>query len=142
MMRAPILLYRLGIGFVLGRRFVLIEHTGRVTGATRRTVLEVVGKQGTTLWVASAWPRSDWLRNVQAHPDVRISTGFTRRVDARASVVDEQTAGRVLRSYAHDHPRAAAVLRRSLGLPFDDAAELAAVVPIVEIVRFEASRAW
>ena len=42
MFRAPIWLYRLGLGWMLGKRFLLLNHTGRESGLPRQTVLEVV----------------------------------------------------------------------------------------------------
>ncbi len=40
--RAPIWFYRLGLGGLLGRRFVLLNHIGRKSGQPRQAVLEVV----------------------------------------------------------------------------------------------------
>ena len=40
--RAPIRLYRLGLGPLLGTRLVQLEHRGRTTGLPRLVVLEVV----------------------------------------------------------------------------------------------------
>ena len=40
--RLPLLVYRLGLGGVLGKRFVCLTHTGRKSGQPRQTVLEVV----------------------------------------------------------------------------------------------------
>jgi hypothetical protein len=40
--RAPVYLYRWGLGGLLGRRVLLLKHTGRRSGRQRKTVLEVV----------------------------------------------------------------------------------------------------
>jgi hypothetical protein len=40
--RLPILLYWLGLGWLLGHRFLLLTHRGRVSGQVRHTVLEVI----------------------------------------------------------------------------------------------------
>lgn len=42
--RAPIWLYRLGLGGLLGHRLVLLTHTGRTTGRARQVMLEIVGR--------------------------------------------------------------------------------------------------
>jgi hypothetical protein len=42
--RAPIWLYRLGLGGLLGSHFVLLNHVGRKSGQPRQTVLEVVDR--------------------------------------------------------------------------------------------------
>lgn len=42
LMRAPIWLYRARLGFLFGSRMLLLEHTGRRSGARRYVVLEVI----------------------------------------------------------------------------------------------------
>ena len=44
--RLPIPLYQAGLERVLGRRFLCLDHKGRVTGVIRRTVLEVIAHDG------------------------------------------------------------------------------------------------
>jgi hypothetical protein len=39
---APVSLYRLHLGWLLGHRFLLLTHTGRRSGLRRQTVLEVM----------------------------------------------------------------------------------------------------
>lgn len=130
--RAPRYLYRIGLGRLLGRRFVMVEHIGRRTGLARQTVLEVVRHDPTSIDVAAAWgERSDWYRNLQATPQARISTGPLRGEPAVASVVDREEAASVFGDYAEAHPRAARALAKALGLPFDDSPALAAAVPLV-----------
>lgn len=130
--RAPIALYRAHLGWVMGRRFVLVEHTGRKSGKTYQTVLEVVGHSDTTIDVAAAWgPTSDWFRNVSATPSVRVSSGRLRDEPATAAVLDDDDAEAVFAAYTDDHPRAARTLSKSLGLPLEDPAAMAAAVPAV-----------
>jgi len=40
--RAPVWLYRARLGFLLGSRLLMLEHTGRKTGTRRYAVLEIV----------------------------------------------------------------------------------------------------
>ena len=47
LVRAPIWLYRAGLGFVFGSRFLLLQHRGRRTGQVRQVMLEVVDHQRT-----------------------------------------------------------------------------------------------
>jgi hypothetical protein len=44
LMRAPLLLYSMGLGWVLGGRFLKLRHRGRKSARVRETVLEVVGR--------------------------------------------------------------------------------------------------
>lgn len=42
LLRAPIWFYRIRLGWILGKQFLLLMHTGRNNGLPRQTVLEVV----------------------------------------------------------------------------------------------------
>ena len=78
MFRAPIWLYRLGLGGVLGKRFLLLNHTGRKSGLPRQTVLEVVdyNKTSNTYYIVSGYgEQSDWYKNIRKTPDVTIQVG-------------------------------------------------------------------
>lgn len=132
--RMPRHLYRLGLGRLLGRRFVLIEHTGRRSGLARQTVVEVLRHDPFSLDVAAAWgTRSDWFRNLSAHPEARVSTGSLRNRPAEASVVGPAEAAEVFRDYGARHPRAARALAKALDMPLGDPERMAAVVPIVRL---------
>ncbi len=41
-MRVPILLYQVGLGRILGGRFLMLTHIGRNSGILKRVVLEVI----------------------------------------------------------------------------------------------------
>jgi deazaflavin-dependent oxidoreductase (nitroreductase family) len=76
--RAPAFLYRMGCGWLLGHRFMLLAHVGRRTGLCRRTVLEVVEYrvEGPEVIVVSGFgPKADWLRNLATTPDPEVFTG-------------------------------------------------------------------
>jgi deazaflavin-dependent oxidoreductase (nitroreductase family) len=80
---APWLAYRLGLGWLLGHRVVLLEHRGRTTGRPVRTVLHVVRWDAASrhvLVAAGSGPGTDWYRNVLAHPLVRVTIGRERNV--------------------------------------------------------------
>jgi deazaflavin-dependent oxidoreductase (nitroreductase family) len=80
---APWLAYRLGLGWPLGHRVVLLEHRGRTTGRPVRTALRVVSWDGASrhlLVAAGSGPGTDWYRNVLAHPLVRVTIGRERNV--------------------------------------------------------------
>lgn len=130
--RAPRYVYRLGLGRLLGRRFVMIEHAGRVSSLPRQTVLEVIRRDGGSLDVAAAWgSTSDWLKNVIAEPSVRLSSGPVQSAPATAALLGPDEAVGVFEAYARTHPRAAQALGRALDLDFGDPAGVAEAVPIV-----------
>jgi deazaflavin-dependent oxidoreductase (nitroreductase family) len=107
-MRFPILFYRLRLGWILGGRFLLLEHRGRRTGALRQVVLEVVDHDPArgSYVVAAAWGRqADWYKNICADPRVHVTVG-TRRFAAEARTLSEGEARHHLETYAIEHPAA------------------------------------
>ncbi len=132
--RAPRHLYRLGLGRILGKRLVLLEHRGRRTGFARQTVLEVVDADTTSLFVAAAWGKSsDWFQNIQADPSVAISSGRIRDAPATANVLGKTDAIGVFERYANIHKTAARGLAKAFDLPLGDAEAMADLVPVVRL---------
>ncbi len=139
-LRSPILLYRLGLGFLFGNRFLMLTHTGRKTGRPRRAVIEVLRRDpgSGACYVAAAWgERSDWLLNTRRRPEVSVSIGRTS-FPARAAPLPAEDGAAELLSYATRHPTAFAMLTRTLtGVSIEATRqacdELARSVPIVEL---------
>ncbi|MBD5784962.1 nitroreductase family deazaflavin-dependent oxidoreductase [Cellulosimicrobium terreum] len=139
--RAPVGLFRAGLGFLLGSRFLLLEHRGRVSGELRSVVLEVSGRPAPDriVVVAGLGPRSQWYRNVLAEPRVLVSVSTRRHERALARTLEVDDAVHLLRAYADDSPRAWSALEPVL---LEWAEPLAAargeadwrrVVPVVEL---------
>jgi deazaflavin-dependent oxidoreductase (nitroreductase family) len=79
--KVPVWLYQVGLGGVLGHRFLQLTHRGRSSGRLYRTVLEVVRYDPRTQEsvVCSGWgTRADWYRNIVANPPVKFETGGQR----------------------------------------------------------------
>lgn len=139
LVRAPIWIYRAGLGAVFGRRLLLLEHTGRSSGRVRRVVLEVVGRTSSGYIVVSGFgERAQWLRNVEADPRVRVQVLSGSPAPARARRLEPEEATAALRRYADRHPRAWArlrpVLEESLGAMIDEDGTNLPVVAL-EVVR-------
>lgn len=121
LLRAPIGLYKIGLGRLLGQRFLLLHHTGRKTGLPRRTVLEVVDHDGTsdTYYVAVGFgPGSDWFKNLRHNPAAAIEVG-SRKLAVSAHPLDTQEGADLMTSYARRNPKAAAMLARYMGFEVD-----------------------
>lgn len=135
-MRAPIWIFRVRAGALLGPRFLMLEHTGRTSGATRRAVLEVLDHPAEDVYViASGFGRkAQWFRNIAANPRVRVCAGSHAPRRATARVLDQEQADRTLCAYRSRHPRAWAqlrpVLEETLGVPI---AEEGTPLPLVEL---------
>jgi len=86
--KTPVLLYRLGLGFLVGRLFMIMTTVGRKSGQPRRTAIEFHEYKGCR-YVFSAWgTKADWYRNIEANPYINIQTWrgpesvLARRVDS------------------------------------------------------------
>lgn len=106
-LRAPAWVFRARLGFIFGRRIVMLEHIGRRSGKLRRTPLEVVQRDGDAYVLCSGTgPDADWWRNIKAQPASALWVGSKRcRVDQR--FLDGTEAATVLAGYEHAHPKAA-----------------------------------
>jgi len=71
LMRAPIGLYRAGLGFVFDRRLMMLEHTGCSSGEPRYVVLEVVTSPNPNEVVIASAEATAYLADYQVrHPRV------------------------------------------------------------------------
>jgi deazaflavin-dependent oxidoreductase (nitroreductase family) len=133
-LRLPVLLYRAGLGGLLGGRFLMITHRGRRSGRTFHTVVEVVRRDPATgeVVVSAAWGgKADWLRNILASPALAVTCGRRRFVPAQRLLARPEAID-VLRAYAGAHPAAFRGVLRFVGLPGDaDLATVAAALPMV-----------
>ena len=111
--RAPVWLYRARLGFLFGSRMLMLEHTGRKTGARRYVVLEVVDqpRPGRYVVVSGFGDRAQWFRNVRVQPRVRVSVGAHMPRPATAQLLTSEETAAALTAYAADHPRAWAALK-------------------------------
>ena len=136
MYRLPLVAYRVRLGRLLGRRFLRLGHTGRVSGRLRHTVLEVVAElDGDPVVVAAFAPRCDWYRNLLADPAASVAWGRVAR-PAAARFLSEGEAADVLADYVRRHPRSARNIGRLLGFDLvDDPQAAAGVLPVVRLAR-------
>ncbi|TDC42475.1 nitroreductase family deazaflavin-dependent oxidoreductase [Actinomadura sp. KC345] len=136
--RLPIRLYRMGLGPLLGRRVMLLNHTGRVSGLRRQVVIEVVQHDEHGYVAASGFgPRADWYRNVMAAPDVTVQVGG-RVVEVTAVPIETAEGAELMAGYARRHPAAARRLCKIMGFAVDggedDYREVATHIPFVRFV--------
>ena len=125
MFRLPIWLYRLHLGWLLGGRFILINHIGRKTGLPRRAVVEVVrhDKDARTIIVASGFgKKSQWYQNLRKTPDVTIQLG-TKKYTAHAEFLSPAQGAVEMADYTRRHPFAAQELAKLMGYRVDGTPE-------------------
>jgi deazaflavin-dependent oxidoreductase (nitroreductase family) len=95
MFHAPILLYRLRLGWLFGHRFLLLTHRGRRSGRAYRTVLEVIAydpRRRESVVVAGFGAQSDWYRNIEAASALEVMTGRLRYVPVQRFLSVEEGA--------------------------------------------------
>ncbi|WP_369830940.1 nitroreductase family deazaflavin-dependent oxidoreductase [Mycobacterium sp. NS-7484] len=136
LVRAPIWLYRIRAGALLGSRVMMLEHIGRTSGQRRYVVLEVVDRPNPdTIIVASGFgTKAQWYRNIAADPHVRVWLGSHPPVAAIAHPLDRHGVDRVLADYRRRHAKTwdqfKLVLEQTLGQPITDTDS---PLPMVEI---------
>jgi deazaflavin-dependent oxidoreductase (nitroreductase family) len=93
-MKMPLILYRLGLGWMLGKRFMQLTHVGRRSGKVYRSVLAVLRYDRDTheILVVSPWSESNWYRNIQASPALEVETGSVRYAPVQRSLSPDEIA--------------------------------------------------
>lgn len=133
--RLPISLYRVGLGFLVGQRLMLLTHTGRKSGQPRQSVLEVVGREEGGYLAASGFGvAADWFKNILKTPEAVIQVG-NRRIGVRATVLSADEGSALMERYAMRHPKTAQRLCKVMGFEVDgtpgDFREVGRRVPFV-----------
>ncbi len=116
LLRLPIALYRLRLGWLLGQRFVLLEHIGRKSRQVRKDVVEVIGhdRASGTYYIASGWgKRANWYQNLLTTPDITVHVG-RRRLNVHAETLPPKEGVQVMLAYRQKHPLATRELSRML----------------------------
>jgi deazaflavin-dependent oxidoreductase (nitroreductase family) len=143
--RVPVYLYRAHMGWLFGRRLLLLTHIGRRTGRRRETVLEVVEyrENGPEVVVANGFGReSDWVRNIQAKSGEEVTVGAQHFV-ACHRFLGEDEATRVIEGYKQRNRLIGPIVRRGfswlLGWQYhgsdSDRRELVRQLPLIAFHR-------
>ncbi|MBI5667103.1 MAG: nitroreductase family deazaflavin-dependent oxidoreductase [Chloroflexi bacterium] len=89
LLRAPLLLYRMGLGDALNAIHILVLVTrGRTSGLPRFTPIEY-RRHGSKIYLVSGWgTRPNWLQNLLANPLATVQLGSHAQA-ARAQLVTD-----------------------------------------------------
>ena len=124
-LQTPKWLYRAHLGFLLGSRFLLLEHKGRKSDLLRQTPLEIAHHDPVRdeyIVTSGTGVKADWYRNIQASPAVGIWLGNHRYAVIQRFLPTEE-AVEVMRGYEREHPKAAAKLESMMGVSHDETQE-------------------
>ena len=137
--RLPVWFYRLGVGFLMGKRFVYFEHIGRKSGLLRRTVVEIIRydeEEDYYVIVSGYGEKADWYQNLMKTPEINAQVGG-RRFDGVAARLPEPEALSEFQDYARRYPSALKYLGRLMGLQIEGTEEelvqLSQVLPVLRI---------
>jgi deazaflavin-dependent oxidoreductase (nitroreductase family) len=127
--RAPILLYRCGLGPLVGHNVLILRTVGRQTGRAHHTAMRFEYDPKTdTFYVLSGWRgRTDWYRNVSRDRRVEVRVG-TRRFVTLAELLPPEASEPVLRSYLARNPMAIGTIRKETGTRIAAPEDLSTVV--------------
>lgn len=118
--KVPTLIYRVGLGRLLGRRFLLLVHRGRKSGLERKSVLEVIRYEADppAAAVLSGWgERSQWFRNLRAAPPVAVEIGGERWLEPQWEVLEPDQVVEAVEEYRRNHRLLMSSLDRFFGWP-------------------------
>ncbi len=111
--RFPILLFKIGLGGIMGKRALLLNHIGRKSGLARQAVLEVVHyeeKSKSYIINAGFGPKSDWYKNLMASPETSIQIGRNKK-NIIAKEIPKQKGGNILLNFIKAHPAEAGLFK-------------------------------
>ncbi len=122
--KLPIFLYRVHLGWLLGKRFMQITHVGRRSGKVRRTILAVLQFDDKTkeIYAVSAWKGSDWYYNIQASPALQVETGFIHYVPVQRTLSPEEITTTFI-EFRKKHPIFSRMVCRIPGWKWDSTYE-------------------
>jgi deazaflavin-dependent oxidoreductase (nitroreductase family) len=118
--KQPIRLYKLGLGWLIGKRVLLLHTTGRKTGKHRITPLEYSYDHAADVYtVMAGWSgKTDWYRNACANPHVYVQVG-RRAFHAVARPVSREGVAEMLAEMVQINPRALRMFARWSDEPVD-----------------------
>lgn len=119
--RLPVYFYRIGLGWMLGRRFVLINHLGRKTGLPRQAVVEVVERDeesGVITVVAGYGEKAQWYQNLRVQPETTIQVGI-RKIAVITRFVPPEKGEEIMLRYYQRYGAITGMLFKLLGYEWD-----------------------
>lgn len=132
------MLYRIGLGGLMPMQ-LLLTTVGRKSGQPRRAVVDVLGHDAATdtYYVVSAYgERSDWYRNLQANPAVRVQVRW-RKFSARATILPEEEAEEFLLDFWRRHRLYVRTMFRLIGLKVGTEEEARAAAAEMRVVAIQ-----
>lgn len=145
-LRAPVALYEVGAGKLLGRRFLLLTHRGRRSGCIYRTTLEVFfwdSAKREAIVMSGFGPRANWYLNSLDGGALEVQiAGLRLHPEVRS--LEPEEAVHVIADYERRNrfiaPIVRVVLSRLAGFDYDSSEEASRrLVSALPLVAFRGS---
>ena len=103
--KIPVLYYKLGLGWMLDKRFLLLTTTGRKSGKPHSTPLEFVyNLQEDSYRISPGWGgNTDWYKNLRHDPHVTVQVG-RRKFAAIAKPAPGEESAKFMQNLSRRHP--------------------------------------
>lgn len=112
------ILYAIGFGPLVGRIILLLTTTGRKSGLKRVTPLQYEEIDGKYYLGAARGLRADWVRNIQANPNVKVRVKGRHFMGSAEVVTDPVRIADFLEVRLQRHPFIIGlIMQKAHGLP-------------------------
>jgi deazaflavin-dependent oxidoreductase (nitroreductase family) len=116
MFKAPLNLWRLGLGPVLGQYLLVLTHKGRKSGRIYHTMVEY-HELNENIYIPVAFgPQTDWYQNISAHPQVTVQTANGSESRTAVRVTDDQEILDVFAYFLKRDPPLTKIYLKTLGI--------------------------
>jgi len=104
--KIPILQYKLGMGWMVGKYVLLLTTTGCKSGKPRYTPLEYLYDEEKDVYrIAAGWGgHTDWYRNLRKNPNVSVQVGG-RKFNTIAEPASDEEVAEYMMTVSQRHPR-------------------------------------
>jgi len=117
--RAPLLLWRMGLGPVIGKIIMVITTTGHKSKQPRHNMAEYYTLDGKKYTVCAYGKKAAWYKNIKADPRVTVQTaGGTQSMEA-VRVTDDEELLQVVELFMHRNSTLTGRYLASLGIKPD-----------------------
>jgi hypothetical protein len=122
--KLPLIFYRLGLGWMMGKYFMVLTHVGRRSGKVHQSVLAVAAYDAKTqeIKAVSPWSSSNWFRNIQVTPALEVRTAGVRYAPVQRFLSPEEIASLFI-LFRRQHPIFSRMVARIPGWNLDSTYE-------------------
>ena len=119
--RVPVYLYKWGLGWMFGKRFVSFEHIGRKSGKHYQSVVEVVEiekETGNVIVVAGYGNQAQWYKNLKQMSTTSIQLG-SKKLTAKVEMISPEDGADIMLRYTNRYGKLTGMLFSMMGYDWD-----------------------